>query len=374
MTTADLRIPRDLYTALKTHVTQAQESAGYLLCGMIEDGERVVLLGREWWPVRPRYRLISSHGMAWHPNFDVAMLNRAQNEKLGCVLVHHHSGGSPQLSPTDRETCESLLPFLSSEAPDRPHAFVVMGDRAAAGRVYRAGQLVASLGDTAVVGSAIDRWPPATLGLTGLRASRVGVVSNCGGGFLTAQLVRSVSEAACVTVLAENFPSREALRALRECDVIVACLDRFQARDDLNRFCKRYLIPLIDLGIEVALSQDSVPMTASIPGRISKVQPDGPCLRCQGVVDDARLEYERGGRARDQLENPRLPDPAIITLNGVVVSIATTEVLQVLTGFAGGESPNCGWIYDGVTGVVERVEKRFRGCSVCVKERGVGDA
>ena len=52
-----------------------------------------------------------------------------------------------------------------------------------------------------------------------------------------------------VTVLAENFPSREALRALRECDVIVACLDRFQARDDLNRFCKRYLIPLIDLGI-----------------------------------------------------------------------------------------------------------------------------
>ena len=81
MTTADLRIPRDLYTALKTHVTQAQESAGYLLCGMIEDGERLVLLGREWWPVRPRYRLISSHGMAWHPNFDVAMLNRAQKEQ-----------------------------------------------------------------------------------------------------------------------------------------------------------------------------------------------------------------------------------------------------------------------------------------------------
>ena len=373
MTTAELRIPRDLYAALESYITQAQESAGYLLCGVIEDPHRMVLLGREWWPVRPRYRIISSHGMTWHPDFDVAMLNRAQNERLGCVLVHHHPGGSPKLSPTDRETCDSLLSFLSSEAPDRPHAFVVMGDRAAAGRVYRAGRQVGDLVDPVVVGSAIDRWTPDPQGLAGHGPSRVGVVSNCGGGFLTAQLVRSVAEAACVTTLAEDFPSREALRALRECDVIVACVDRLQARDQLNRFCKRYLIPLIDLGIEIRLSHDSVPIAASIPGRISKVQPDGPCLRCQGVVDQARLEHERGGRAPAYLENPRLPDPAVITLNGVVASIATTEVLQILTGFAGSDSPNCGWIYDGLTGVVERVQKPFRGCAVCVQERGAGD-
>lgn len=373
MTTAELRIPRDLHAALKAHITQAQESAGYLLCGVIEGCDRVVLLGREWWPVRPRYRIITSHGMRWHPDFDVAMLNRAQREGLACVLVHHHRGESPELSPTDRETCDSLLPFLSGEAPERPHAFVVMGDRAAAGRVYRAGEQVADLGGTAVVGSAIDRWPPSPAGLARLRASRVGVVSDCGGRFLTAQLVRSVGEAACEATLAEDFPSPAALRALRECDVIVACLDRFRARNELNRFCKRYLIPLLDLGIEIGFSQDGVTATASIPGRISKVQPDGPCLSCQGVVDDARLEDERGGRAPGFSESPRLPDPAVITLNGVVVSIATTEVLQILTGFAGRESPNCGWIYDGVTGEVERVEKRFRGCPVCVRERAAGD-
>ena len=374
MTTAELRLPRDLHAALKAHITQAQESAGYLLCGVIEGGDRMVLLGREWWPVRPRYRIISSHGMTWHPDFDVAMLNRAQKERLACVLVHHHRGDSPRLSPTDLKTCDSLLPFLSTEAPDRPHAFVVMGDRTAAGRVYRAGERVADLGDTVVVGSAIDRWPQSPQGLARLRSSRVGVVSNCGGGFLTAQLVRSVCEAACEATLAEDFPSPAALRTLRECDVIVACLDRFRARDELNRFCKRYLIPLIDLGMEIALSADGVPATASIPGRISKVQPDGPCLRCQGVVDDARLEDERGRRAPGFSASRRLPDPAVITLNGVVVSIAATEVLQILTGFAGLESPNCGWIYDGVTGAVERVEKRFRGgCPVCVRERAAGD-
>jgi hypothetical protein len=85
------------------------------------------------------------------------------------------------------------------------------------------------------------------------------------------------------------------------------------------------------------------------------------------------VERQAEGPPPGHLDAAPLPDPAIITLNGVVASIAATEVLQILTGFAGRESPNCGWIYDGVTGAVERVEKRFRGCSVCVHERAAGD-
>jgi molybdopterin/thiamine biosynthesis adenylyltransferase/proteasome lid subunit RPN8/RPN11 len=373
MTTTELRLPRDLHLALEAHLTQAQESAGYLLCGVIEDQDRLTFLGREWWPVRPRYRLLRSHGMSWHPNFDVAMLNRAQNEKLACVLVHHHRGSPPRLSPTDRVTCESLLPFLSGEAPGRAHAFVVMGDRAAAGRVYRDGREAGSLDEMVVVGSAIDRWPSAAEGAGRRTESRVGVVTNCGGNFLTAQLARSVREAACATALVEDFPSLKALQSLRRCDVIVACVDRVQARDELNRFCKRYLIPLIDLGLQAVLGGNRDRAPTSITGRISKSQPDGPCLRCQGLVDDARLLRERQEKWPGRLENERVPDPALITLNAVAASIAATEVLQILTGFAGSRSPNCGWIYDGITGTVERVEKRFRGCPACIRERGAGD-
>jgi hypothetical protein len=62
-----------------------------------------------------------------------------------------------------------------------------------------------------------------------------------------------------------------------------------------------------------------------------------------------------------------------VTLNGIVASAAATEVLQQLTGFAGPSVPNCGWIYDRLTGTVERVSKAYRGCTACRYERGRGD-
>jgi|GEM_PF-5895559 len=69
----------------------------------------------------------------------------------------------------------------------------------------------------------------------------------------------------------------------------------------------------------------------------------------------------------------RVQDPAVVTLNGIVASMAATEVLQLLTGFAGADAPNCGWMYDGLRGDTERVEKVFSGCSACDTERGRGD-
>ena len=106
------------------------------------------------------------------------------------------------------------------------------------------------------------------------------------------------------------------------------CVDRLQVRDDLNRLCKRYLIPLVDVGLEIVPGEAPTREVTAIAGRVSKVQPDGPCLRCQGVVDDARLERERGGRPAGYAGDPRLPDPAVVTLNGIVASIAATEVLR----------------------------------------------
>jgi hypothetical protein len=101
--------------------------------------------------------------------------------------------------------------------------------------------------------------------------------------------------------------------------------------------------------------------------------PGGPCLRCQGVVDDSKLAAERDGKPLGYTGVANVPDPAVVTLNGIVGSTAATEVQQLITGFAGASSPNCGWIYDGLTGVMERVTKTYRGCDACRYERGLGD-
>lgn len=453
MITAELRVPRDLHDTLYAYITQHEEWAGYLLCGLLDTDNRLVLLGREWCPIPEQYRIRGTgHGMTWHPDFDIEMLNRAQRGHLGCVVIHHHGGQHPGPSGTDRATRDSLLPFLSSEAPSQPHAFVVMGDQCATGQIYRAGKHVADLSATWIVGSALELWPPRVekmarpgnvdprhdrlirgfgpTALARLHSASVGVVGNGGGGSHVIQqlaylgignfvlvdgdrvevtnlnrlvgalphrslldrllrrgggdvgrpkvevmerMIDEISEAATVTTFFEHFPSSTTVAALRQCDVIIACVDRLQVRDDLNRLCKRYLIPLIDVGLEIVPGDGAAMTVAAIPGRVTKVQPDGPCLRCQGVVDDGKLERERGGQPLGYTGPARVPDPAVVTLNGIVASIAATAVLQVLTGFAGHHSANCGWLYDGLTGIVDRVEKPYRGCPACLHERGAGD-
>ena len=188
------------------------------------------------------------------------------------------------------------------------------------------------------------------------------------------RLVDSIDETIAVRTFTTHFPTRDTVEALRECDILIACVDKLQVRDDLNRLCKRYLIPLLDVGLEISPGAGGSGDVKAIPGRMTKVLADGPCLRCQGVISDAKLAAERDGKPMGYTGAARIPDPAVVTLNGIVASIAATEVLQLLTGFAGTDAPNCGWMYDGLRGNTERVIKGFRGCMACNVERGRGDA
>lgn len=450
MITADLRIPGDLHDALLADVAGRTEWAGYLLCGVLR-GAREVLLGREWCPVPAAMQLTGTgHGFSWHPDFDVQMLNRMQREGLAGVIVHYHGGTRPHLSGDDRATAASLMPFLSSEAGDRLHAFAVLGDRAISGSVYRDGTEVGALGAVRVTGTCLDEWPAAgTAGAVDerhdrlargfgeqafrrLSQARVGVVGSGGGaahvlqqlaylgiGGITPvdadrvditslnrligalpprrrtlldrllgrgkgdvgrlkvevmkQMINAIDPDIEITPFAEFFPTMATVEGLRHCDLIVACVDRLQVRDDLNRFCKRYLIPLIDVGIEITPDRCRPGAVEAITGRVTKVMPAGPCLRCQGIIDDEKLAAERDGQPLGYTGAARVPDPAVVTLNGIVASAAATEVLQQLTGFAGTSSPNCGWIYDGLAGTLERATKVYRGCGACRYERGLGD-
>lgn len=429
MTTVDLRVPADVHATMTEEVTQRIEWAGYLLCGVAREGQRWTLLGREWCSVPAHHRIAdSAHGMTWHPDFDVEMLNRAQRENLACVVVHYHGGKSPAPSHTDKDTRDSLMPFLSSSASNTPHIFLVLGDRALHGDAFFDGTPAGSVDWMRVTGSWLDDWgrpEPPRLGLVEarrhdrsirafgadgqmrLKHARVGVIG-CGGGGahvvqqlaylgvasfvlidgddvdetnlnrlvgafpaqrlnwvhrligrksgdvgtakvdVMARLIRRINRDANVTARRAWFPSQETIDVLRTCDVLVACV-----------------------GLQIHPSEK--PLNApAIAGRVTKVLADGPCLRCQGVVDDNKLSDERGGQAPGYTGPARIPDPAVVTLNGIVASIAATEVLQLITGFAGGRGPNGGWIYDGVTGSVDQVQKNVVGCSACLAERGRG--
>jgi molybdopterin-synthase adenylyltransferase len=187
------------------------------------------------------------------------------------------------------------------------------------------------------------------------------------------RIINAIDSSIQVSAYPEFFPTEAIVEALRHCDIIVACVDRLQVRDDLDRFAKRYLITMIDVGIEITPGRGHSGAVEAITGRVTKVLPAGPCLRCQGVINEGKLADERDGQPLGYAGAAQIPDPAVVTLNGIAASAAATEVLQQLTGFAGDSAPNCGWIYDGLTGTIERAIKAYRGCNACNYERALGD-
>lgn len=60
------------------------------------------------------------------------------------------------------------------------------------------------------------------------------------------------------------------------CDIIMRAVDGFAERAELERFCRRHLIPHIDVGM-VHPQGDG---THLIGGQVILSSPGGPCLRC----------------------------------------------------------------------------------------------
>ncbi len=107
---------------------------------------------------------------------------------------------------------------------------------------------------------------------------------------------------------------------LRTCDIVIGCVDSFTARDDLEKFCRRFLIPYIDVGMDV----HKVSSGYGISGQVALSMPGGHCLWCHGILTEERLSQEQrkygvaGGK------------PQVIWPNGVLASIAVGHAVSLL--------------------------------------------
>jgi len=100
--------------------------------------------------------------------------------------------------------------------------------------------------------------------------------------------------------------SEEALDALSSADVVFGCTDDVAGRDILNQALYYYSQVLIDVGLTgfVDKSPDGTPYLRDHRGRVSCVLPEfGACLRCQKVITDDMLKFERALKERPELAN-----------------------------------------------------------------------
>ncbi len=169
----------------------------------------------------------------------------------------------------------------------------------------------------------------------------------------------------------ERFPSTAAIDAMRSADVVIACLDTFRARADVNAFCRRYLIPLVDIGITIRSRGEHL---ALAQGQVAVSLPGQPCLRCW-LLTDAVLDKERRERPPGYDRNPDARgEPQVVSMNGTLASEACNCVLDLLTGYSGGERGGKVWLYDGRAGSLTPTDlpSARPGCPACAEE-GLGD-
>ena len=134
----------------------------------------------------------------------------------------------------------------------------------------------------------------------------------------------------------EPLPAPAALAALKTADVVVGCLDNLHARADLQELSWRFLIPYVDVGVNIRAIDDPEPEgpRVSIGGNVLTLIPGGFCMWCSGYLSKEKLDAELAGPNRNYFEN-RDGEAQVVSLNGLVASQAVTEVLQLLTGFSG---------------------------------------
>jgi hypothetical protein len=116
-----------------------------------------------------------------------------------------------------------------------------------------------------------------------------------------------------------------AAEVIREADIVVGCMDSYAARQDLEVTTRRFLMPLVDIGMDVHVVGEQPHMS----GQVIVTLPGGPCLRCLGFLTDENLRHEA------QLYGAAGGRPQVVWANGVLASMAVGLVVELLTGWRG---------------------------------------
>jgi molybdopterin-synthase adenylyltransferase len=133
------------------------------------------------------------------------------------------------------------------------------------------------------------------------------------------RIIKGVNPNALVTAVADKWQNCQ--EQFRDCTVIFGCVDSIVEREQLDRFCRRYLIHYIDIGMSVV----RVGNAQQIVGQVAVSSPGGPCLRCMGIVSEKSLAEET---ARYGVAGPQ---PQVVWSNGLLASTAIGLFVQLLT-------------------------------------------
>jgi molybdopterin/thiamine biosynthesis adenylyltransferase len=329
------------------------------------------------------------------PIFLARTLKRAREEESSIFLAHTHPFSQwPDFSPIDDDGEARLIPVLFGRVQNRSHGSLVLGKEGFSARLYCKPACPQPIKTMVFVGR--DLWrntrdDPSVhvdsmhdrnvrafgAGQQKLQRMRVGIVGLGGmGSLITEQLahlgvgtftlvdfdnleisnlnrvvganrddigspkvevakrlINRIDTRITVESFHGSIPREPVARRLLDCDLVFCCTDSHGSRAVINQMSYQYLIPVIDTGVRIDALGGRI---SSMVGRVQLLSPDLPCLSCSGLLDPEQIrrdfltDAER--KADPYIIGHSEPQPAVVSINGVVASLAVTMFLSVVAG------------------------------------------
>lgn len=331
------------------------------------------------------------------PEFIARVMKRARTEQLSLFFAHSHPNSShAAFSAVDDAGEARLMPTVFQRIADGPHGAIVVTPTDCSARMYVTAKAPPTPMRVVQVSSQVRTWPAIagdaeldphsdrTVRALGEAAQailgdlRVGIVGLGGMGSLVAQqlahlgvrhfvlidpecveatnlnrlvgatrevvgerkvavaarLIASVQPNASIDARAGDIRFEADARSLLGLDVVFGCTDSHGSRAILNQLAHQYFLPVIDTGVRIDATNGKI---TAVVGRVQLLTPDLPCLICESLLDAEQVRRDLltdNERARDPyIVGAHEPQPAVISINGTVASLAVTMLLAATCGF-----------------------------------------
>lgn len=356
--------------------------------------------------------------------FLVDVANHARANDYSVIFIHTHplAEGAPRFSHVDDAGELELKAYLDRRAPDGEHLALVIGPEGCRARRLGSGAEVDvwEVGDRLILRSGADDEDPLderhdrqvrAFGAAGqrmLRRLHVGLVGGGGTGSATApqlahlgvanftlidpdlveatnlnrllgagpenvglpkvkvaeRMIKAINPEAQVRTFQADVVDADVTPQLTGLDAIFLCTDSHASRAVVGQLAYQYLVPVFDMGVSITAREGAV---THITGRVQMLAPGLPCLTCTGALDSEQIRREMltpEQRAADPyIQGAHEPQPAVISINSTMASLAVTMFLGAVTPAPAGARFQ---YYDGVRGTVRPAgATQIAGCVVC---------
>jgi len=150
---------------------------------------------------------------------------------------------------------------------------------------------------------------------------------------IAARYIHKTAKDAIVTPIIGDIMRVKIARELLNADMIFGCTDSHGSRAILQQVAYQYMIPCIDMGSVIVATSDKA---THVFGRVQMLAPGLACFTCNGLLNSSEVRkdmmtaFER--QADPYILGMHNPAPAVISLNGMVASLAVSMLLSAIGG------------------------------------------